>query len=68
MRSKDKSLDHVIPLVALGAHSISNVVICCKSCNARKGARLGSFHPGKGHRGSASPVFYLAPEAPRTAT
>lgn len=39
MRSRDKSLDHVVPLSRGGAHSILNVVISCKRCNARKHAR-----------------------------
>lgn len=37
MRSVDKSLDHKTPLSAGGAHSITNVVVCCKTCNTFKG-------------------------------
>ena len=29
--------DHYIPLSAGGENSIDNVVMCCKSCNSRKG-------------------------------
>jgi 5-methylcytosine-specific restriction endonuclease McrA len=36
MRSKQKSLDHIIPLSLSGAHSVQNVVVCCRSCNASK--------------------------------
>lgn len=39
MRSVDKSLDHKIPLSAGGAHSITNVVVCCKTCNTLKADR-----------------------------
>lgn len=36
MRSEDKTLDHIIPRSMGGWHAKSNVVVCCKSCNARK--------------------------------
>jgi 5-methylcytosine-specific restriction endonuclease McrA len=39
MRSREKSLDHVIPLSRGGGHSTTNVVVCCRSCNSRKHAR-----------------------------
>jgi 5-methylcytosine-specific restriction endonuclease McrA len=39
MRSVEKSLDHVEPLSKGGAHSVLNVVVCCKDCNTRKGVR-----------------------------
>lgn len=39
MRSVEKSLDHVQPLSEGGAHSIHNVVVCCKTCNTRKGRK-----------------------------
>lgn len=32
-------IDHVTPLSQDGAHSITNVVACCSSCNRSKGAR-----------------------------
>lgn len=34
--SSDKSLDHFLPLVLGGAHSVANVVICCRTCNFEK--------------------------------
>lgn len=40
MRSVEKSIDHVIPLCAGGAHSLHNVVIACKPCNFAKGKRV----------------------------
>jgi 5-methylcytosine-specific restriction endonuclease McrA len=39
MRSKDKTLDHVIPLSRGGMHSIHNAAIACHSCNTGKGGR-----------------------------
>jgi 5-methylcytosine-specific restriction endonuclease McrA len=39
MRATDKTLDHVTPRVAGGIHGATNVVVCCKRCNARKGGR-----------------------------
>jgi 5-methylcytosine-specific restriction endonuclease McrA len=39
MRSTEKSLDHVAALSKGGAHSISNVVVCCKTCNNAKGTK-----------------------------
>jgi 5-methylcytosine-specific restriction endonuclease McrA len=32
--------DHVIPRVKGGCHTASNLVVCCRPCNARKGAHL----------------------------
>lgn len=39
MPSRSKSLDHVVPRSRGGAHSVTNVVVCCRSCNSRKHAR-----------------------------
>lgn len=39
MRSRDKTLDHVIPLSRGGMHSIHNAAIACHSCNTGKGGR-----------------------------
>lgn len=38
MRSVEKSLDHIVPLSRGGAHSVYNVLVCCKTCNSRKAA------------------------------
>ena len=40
MTTSTKSLDHVIPLSRGGWHSISNVEVCCLSCNASKSSKL----------------------------
>jgi len=40
MRSKDKSLDHIEPKCRGGAHSLLNVRVICKHCNAQKNAKL----------------------------
>jgi len=34
------SIDHVIPVSRGGSHSLGNLVSCCQSCNASKGARF----------------------------
>lgn len=39
MRSADKTLDHIEPRSRGGWHSVRNVVVCCKKCNAAKQAR-----------------------------
>jgi 5-methylcytosine-specific restriction endonuclease McrA len=39
MSPRVKTMDHVIPKSRGGAHSITNVVVCCRSCNSRKHAR-----------------------------
>ncbi len=35
-RARGKSTDHVTPLCRGGRHVASNIVICCKPCNATK--------------------------------
>lgn len=35
----EKSIDHVVPLARGGQHSLANVCIVCKRCNASKGSR-----------------------------
>jgi 5-methylcytosine-specific restriction endonuclease McrA len=39
LRRRGKTLDHVIPVSRGGIHSITNVLVCCGSCNSRKGTR-----------------------------
>ena len=36
MEYEDKTLDHVLPLVKGGGHSLSNAMIMCHSCNSKK--------------------------------
>jgi 5-methylcytosine-specific restriction endonuclease McrA len=38
MRPTSFGLDHGTPTSRGGAHSRSNLVVCCKACNERKGA------------------------------
>jgi 5-methylcytosine-specific restriction endonuclease McrA len=33
-------VDHVMPVTAGGPDHIDNYVLCCKSCNSRKGNRI----------------------------
>ena len=40
MSSSQKSLDHITPRSRGGAHSIANVIVCCRSCNSRKRNRI----------------------------
>ena len=35
----EKSLDHVVPLARGGRHTLANVCVACKRCNASKGAK-----------------------------
>ena len=37
--SYEKTADHVQPLYLGGAHSLHNLVICCRSCNSKKGKK-----------------------------
>lgn len=42
------SIDHVVPVSLGGPNHIDNYVLCCRSCNTRKGNRLPgeySIHP-----------------------
>jgi hypothetical protein len=36
---RERTLDHVVPLSKGGKDEIDNVLLVCRSCNARKGAR-----------------------------
>jgi len=38
-RFLERTLDHIVPLSKGGKDELSNVCVCCRSCNARKGAR-----------------------------
>lgn len=33
------TIDHLVPLSKGGMHSMANVVVCCRSCNSKKGDR-----------------------------
>ncbi len=39
LHPRDKTLDHLIPVARGGEHTRENVVVACRSCNSRKGAR-----------------------------
>lgn len=39
---REKTLDHILPLARGGAHSLTNVVVCCRSCNSKKQDRTPS--------------------------
>jgi len=39
LHARQKTLDHVVPVSRGGIHSITNVLVCCRSCNMRKHAR-----------------------------
>jgi 5-methylcytosine-specific restriction endonuclease McrA len=36
---RQRTLDHVVPLIKGGLHQSFNVVVACRSCNSRKGSR-----------------------------
>ncbi|HEX6293396.1 MAG TPA: HNH endonuclease [Herpetosiphonaceae bacterium] len=39
-KTKIPTIDHVIPQSKGGTHDLSNLVLACRSCNSRKGARM----------------------------
>jgi 5-methylcytosine-specific restriction endonuclease McrA len=39
LRWRRSSIDHQIPRVQGGTNHYANLVICCQSCNSRKGGR-----------------------------
>ena len=36
----NRTVDHVVPLIRGGSHSVENMVACCRRCNASKGVKL----------------------------
>lgn len=36
---ENPTIDHVVPIVRGGKHSIGNIVVACKSCNSQKNAK-----------------------------
>jgi 5-methylcytosine-specific restriction endonuclease McrA len=34
-----KTIDHLVPLCRGGLNSISNIIVCCRSCNSKKGKK-----------------------------
>lgn len=36
----ERTIDHVVPLIAGGRHERGNVVVSCRSCNSKKGDRM----------------------------
>lgn len=52
------TIDHVIPRSAGGAHHISNLVLCCLSCNSSKGGRsLAEFRRIRARKTLNMPAF-----------
>lgn len=39
LADEQKTLDHVVPLSRGGTHELTNLVVCCRSCNSTKGNR-----------------------------
>ena len=37
---KDMEMDHLIPICKGGKHEVSNVKMCCGTCNKKKGAKM----------------------------
>lgn len=40
LSKQNRTLDHIVPIANGGIHGVSNVIVCCKSCNCRRGAKL----------------------------
>ena len=38
--TENVTIDHVIPLIHGGKHSVENIVLCCELCNLSKGTKL----------------------------
>lgn len=53
---KDRTLDHIIPLAKGGADDVHNLCCACRSCNAKKNAKLPEQFSGQFH------LQFVAPE------
>lgn len=61
MRSQDKTLDHIVARSRGGSHSATNVLICCRSCNAKKRAKQPSDwlqELPEGRRASVADIYH----------
>lgn len=43
----EPTVDHVIPRSRGGCNKLTNLVLSCRACNARKGSRLVNPHTGR---------------------
>lgn len=50
-------IEHVVPLKLKGLHQVSNVVLSCRTCNRRKGAR--TWIPSIGHLANEADAIAL---------
>lgn len=39
LTTKNKSIDHIVPVSKGGNHGLNNIIICCKTCNCKKGQK-----------------------------
>jgi 5-methylcytosine-specific restriction endonuclease McrA len=59
-KRKDLSIDHVTPKALNGTNFTSNLTICCKTCNARKGMSSPYYNKeGKLLKGTNLPSNYI---------
>ncbi len=62
LRTRDLTLDHVIPKSKGGAHTWENLVSACRSCNHRKGGKSvaeASMHLAHEPRAPRTNVYYM---------